>query len=160
MAHNIITISEATLADSDAILALFDEFSIHLKASDVPSQVGRSMLELVLQSPEYHVFLARMSDKQSVVGIITLYEMPNIRHGYTRAHVEDFFGSKKARRQGVGNALFSHVKKYCIDHNMPVIKLDSGNELTEAHKFYESQGGKTSERFFRFDLKQKDSTKF
>lgn len=152
----MITVTEATIADSDAILALFDEFSRHLKAPDVPSKVGRLMLEHVLQQPQYHVFLARQSQSHNAVGMITLYELPNIRHGYTRGHIEDFFVSEMARRQGVGNALFSHVKKYCAQHHMPVIKLDSGNELVGAHQFYERQGGKTSERFFRFDISVED----
>jgi GNAT superfamily N-acetyltransferase len=153
----MITVTEATIADSDAILALFDEFSRHLKAPDVPSKVGRLMLEHVLQQPQYHVFLARESQSRNAMGMITLYELPNIRHGYTLGHIEDFFVSEQVRRQGVGSALFSFVKKYCADRNISVIKLDSGNELTSAHRFYESQGGKTSERFFRFDISLSES---
>ena len=52
----------------------------------------------------------------------------------------------------MGTQLFNAVKDYCRKNNIKVIKLDSGNELTSAHKFYEKNGGRTSERFFRFDL--------
>ena len=59
---------------------------------------------------------------------------------------------KEYRRKGVGKALFDALKTWCKKHNVNVIKLDSGLELPDAHKFYESMGGKFTEKMFRFDL--------
>lgn len=145
-----ITVRVATTSDADDILALYDEFSRMLKAADVPSEVGRAQLEEVLERPDTHVFIATWNGR--AVGLLSFYILPNIRHGYKRGHVEDFFVSESARRQGAGSALFHAAKEYCRNNNLPVIKLDSGNQLKGAHLFYERHGGKTTERFFRFDI--------
>ena len=78
--------------------------------------------------------------------------LPNIRHGWHRGHIEDFFVTNTERGKGTGTKLLNFIKDYCQQNNIKVIKLDSGNELTAAHKFYEKNGGKTTERFFRFDI--------
>jgi GNAT superfamily N-acetyltransferase len=147
----MIHVREATNNDADSILALYDEFSRMLQANDVPSQVGKRELEEVLDRPDTHIFLA-VNEADDAVGLLSFYVLPNIRHGYKRGHVEDFFVSEKARGAGVGQALFAYTKDFCRKNALPVIKLDSGNELLGAHRFYEKQGGKTSERFFRFDI--------
>lgn len=145
-----VTVRFATTSDADEILALYDEFSRMLEANDVPSEVGRTQLEEILTRSDTHVFLAIQNGH--TVGLLSFYVLPNVRHGYKRGHVEDFFVSESARSQGVGQALFGAVKDYCRTHHLPVIKLDSGNDLKAAHAFYEKQGGTTTERFFRFDI--------
>lgn len=140
----------ATLKDKKQILKLFDEFSVLLSAEDIPSEVGGEILDEVLSRKDTMIFVAEEDNK--LIGLISFYILPNIRHGMKRGHIEDTFVTSNARRKGVGGALFSAVKDYCIKNNIKVIKLASGNELTEAHKFYEENGGKTTEKFFRFDI--------
>jgi len=140
----------ATIKDKEYILKLFDEFSVLLGAEDVPSEVGGEILDEVLSRKDTMIFVAEEGDK--LIGLISFYVLPNIRHGRKRGHIEDTFVTSNARGKGVGGALFSAVKDYCIKNNIKVIKLASGSELTGAHKFYEENGGKTTERFFRFDI--------
>jgi GNAT superfamily N-acetyltransferase len=140
----------ATKKDKEQVLHLFDEFSTFLKAEDVPSKVGGKIFDEIVSRKDTMIFVAEENNK--LVGLITFYLLPNIRHGFRRGHIEDFFVTSIMQGKGVGTALFSAVKKYCIKNNIKVIKLDSNLELPEAHKFYEEMGGKTTERFFRFDL--------
>lgn len=145
-----MTIRLATAQDKQGVLRIFDEFSALLNASDVPSVVGGKIFDEVISREDTHVFIAE--DDGEIVGVATLYLLPNIRHGWRRGHIEDFFVTSTKRSRGVGTALFTAIKEYCRDHSIKVIKLDSGNELVKAHSFYEKHGGKTTERFFRFDL--------
>ena len=140
----------ATQKDKEQILQLFDEFSILFKAEDIPSKVGGEIFDEIIKRKDTMIFVAE--ENNILVGLINLYLLPNIRHGWKRGHIEDFFVTSNMRGKGVGTALFSAVKDYCIKNNIKVIKLDSNNELTNTHKFYEENGGKTTERFFRFDL--------
>ena len=91
-------------------------------------------------------------DNDELVGLATFYLLSNIRHGRKRGHIEDFFVSVKAHRQGIDTKLFQAITDFAKNNDVKVIKWDSGNELTTAHKFYEKMGGITSERFFRLDL--------
>ncbi len=140
----------ATAVDRDHIMALLDAFSAMLHASDTPSKIGAPILDEVLERPDTHIFVAE--EDGQLFGLIFFYLLPNVRHGYHRGHIEDFFVSASARRKGVATALFAAVTEYCRAYGITVIKLDSGNDLTGAHAFYESLGGRSTERFFRFDL--------
>jgi GNAT superfamily N-acetyltransferase len=97
------------------------------------------------------IFVAEEAEK--VLGVITFYILPSTRHGSHRGHIEDCVVSKTARGKGVGTQLLDAVKEYCKQNNIKVFKLDSGSYLTDAHKFYEKNGGKQTEKMFRFDIK-------
>ena len=140
----------AKIKDKEQILKLFDEFSVLLGSKDVPSKVGEAILDEVLSRNDTMIFVAEEDNR--LIGLMSFYILPNIRHGRKRGHIEDTFVTSNARKRGVGRALFLTVKDHCIKNNIKVIKLASGNELKNAHKFYEANGGKTSERFFRFDF--------
>jgi len=141
----------ATQKDKKQIFKLLDEFSLLRKAKDIPSVVGGKIFDEVISKKDAKIFVAEKNSK--LIGTVTLHLLPNIRHGYYQGYLEHFFVTKDWRSKGIGTALFETVKDYCRKNNISVIKLHSGNELKDAHKFYEAQGGKTTERFFRFDIK-------
>lgn len=140
----------ATSEDKGQVLKLFDEFSSMLQAREIPSQVGGKIFDEIINREDTKIFIA--DNNGELQGLVTFYLLPNIRHGWHRGHIEDFFITSNARNKGVGTQLLSFIKDYCRKNNIKVIKLDSGNELINAHKFYEKNGGKTTERFFRFDI--------
>jgi GNAT superfamily N-acetyltransferase len=145
-----MTIRTATMQDKDNVLKLFDEFNSLLKANETLSEKSSAIFDEIVSRNDTKIFIAE--EDGQVLGITTLYLLPNIRHGWHRGHIEDFFVTADSRGKGVGTQLFNGVKDYCVNNGIKVIKLDSGNELVNAHKFYEKNGGKTTERFFRFDL--------
>lgn len=145
-----MTIRLATSEDKEQVLKLFDEFSSLLKAKEVPSQIGGKIFDEIMSRTDTKIFVAE--ENGNLLGLSTFYLLPNIRHGWHRGHIEDFFVSDMARHKGVGTKLLTFIKDYCKTNNIKVIKLDSGNELTDAHRFYEKNGGKTTERFFRIDI--------
>lgn len=140
----------STAKDKKDVLTLFDEFSTFIEAKEKPSLVGGDIFDEIISRNDTYIFVAEENKK--LIGLVTFYLLPNIRHGWHRGHIEDFFITKTMRGKRVGSQLLNAVKEFCQKHNIKVIKLDSGNELTDAHKFYEKNGGKTTERFFRFDL--------
>ncbi len=140
----------ATNKDKEQLLRLLDEFSLLLKADDVPSAVGSETFGKVINRTDIKMFVAEEDNK--LVGTATLYVLPNIRHGCLRGHIEDFFITQNMRNRGVGTAILNAIKDFCRKNNIRVVKLSSGNELVGAHKFYEKMDGKTTERFFRFDF--------
>ena len=145
-----MTIRLATAQDKNKVLKLFDEFSHMFHAKETPSKVGGKIFDEIITRSDTKIFVAEENDE--LQGLVTFYIIPNIRHGWHRGHIEDFFVTKTVRNKGIGTQLLSFIKDYCRKNNIKVIKLDSGNELVNAHMFYEKNGGKTTERFFRFDI--------
>ena len=93
-----------------------------------------------------------LDEKGKLLGMITFYLLPNIKHGLYRGHIEDVIVTQTARRRGVGSKLLTFVKKYCKDNGIKVIKLDSDHKLIWAHQFYTRNGGMQTELMFRFDI--------
>ena len=77
-------------------------------------------------------------------GLASIAAMVRSQHS---VHVIDFVNKK------VGSKIFDRIKDYCHKNNIRVIKLDSGNDNIEAHRFYQKNGGKQTEKMFRFDLR-------
>lgn len=150
-----MTIRLATSQDKDQVLTLFDELASLFQEKQIPSLVGGEIFDEVIRRKDTMIFVAE--ENGQLRGFVTFYLIPNIKHGWHRGHIEDFFVTGKVRGKGVGTQLFDFIKQYCKENSINVIKLDSGNELTNAHKFYEKNGGKTTERFFRFDIGKYDS---
>ncbi len=145
-----MTIRVATVKDKVQIMQLFDEFSALLHAKEIPSQIGGKIFDEILERSDTKIFVAEEKDK--LLGFVTFYLLPNIRHGWHRGHIEDFFVTDSARGNRVGTELFTAIKEYCKKNSIKVIKLDSGNELSDAHRFYQKNGGRFTEKMFRFDL--------
>jgi GNAT superfamily N-acetyltransferase len=147
----------ATAADKEQILKLLDELGTEInlqkgleKIETEAQEVGAPILDEILQRKDTLIFVA--DDNTTLLGLVTFYILPIIRHGWHRGHIEDVVVRETARGQGVGTQMFDAIKKYCKDSNIKVIKLDSGLELEDAHRFYEKNGGKFTEKMFRFDL--------
>lgn len=147
----------ATKKDKEKVLALLDELGeeVNKKMGYSPhnaeaQKVGGPIFDEIVSRKDTLIFVAEKDSK--LLGLVTFYLLPNMRHGWRRGHIEDAVVSESARGQGVGSQLFDTVKKYCRKNNIKVIKLDSGIDLVEAHKFYEKNGGKFTEKMFRFDL--------
>lgn len=153
-----MTVRLATPKDKMAVLSLMDELGeeINKKRGYSPhnaeaSRVGGGMFDEVVRRKDTTIFVAEEDGK--LVGLMTFYLLPNLRHGFYGGHIEDVVVSAPHRRKGIGTALFAAVKQYCVTHGVSVIKLDSALQLTEAHAFYERQGGVHTEIMYRFDLK-------
>ena len=150
-------VRRATIEDKESILSLLDEIGEEINRTRgysphnaEASRVGGAMVEEVLARKDTMIFVA--SEKRLLVGMLSFYLLPNMRHGFYGGHVEDIVVTKALRGKGIGTKLFTALKKYCASHHISVIKLDSGIELPDAHRFYEHQGGKFTEKMFRFDL--------
>lgn len=140
----------AVFDDKAQVLKLFDEFSLLIKAKEIPSEVGGPIFDEIISRDDTKIFV--VEDNGQMLGLATFYLLPNIRHGWKRGHIEDFFITDSARGKGIGTFLLSSIKDYCRKNNIKVIKLHSGKDLLKAHHFYEKNGGRTTERFFRFDI--------
>ena len=144
--------------DRKQVLELLDEFGIvinkkisYSRGNTEAQKVGGPIFNEIIKRKDTMIFLA--VEKGNIIGLATFYLLPNIRHGWNRGHVEDFIVSEKMRRKGTGSKLMKSIKIYCRKNKIKVIKLDTALELKEAHRFYEKNGGKYTEKMYRFDIK-------
>jgi GNAT superfamily N-acetyltransferase len=152
-----MTIRFATKEDGLKVLAVLDElfalgYTLRKEEVKIPPNTNERlvMFEKLLDGDDTSVFVAE--EKGKIVGVVDLYLFPNMGRGEVRAKIEHFVVTENMRGKGVGTKLFTAVKKYCQEKGVKVLKLTSGVELKEAHRFYEKNGGRFTEKMFRFEL--------
>jgi GNAT superfamily N-acetyltransferase len=151
----------AKLKDKKAVLSLLDELIKEVnRTSGKPAvlteehelrEKREKIYEELINRQDVKIFVAQ--EGANLLGMADLFIVPIMRRGYYQGHIEDFVVTEMIRGKGIGTAILHAIKEYCIKNNIQVIKLTSAFELEPAHKFYEKQGGKHTEKMFRFDLK-------
>lgn len=147
----------ATAEDEKSVLQLLDRLGEDLNKNRGYSptnldaiKIGGPIFRDVVGRKDIMIFV--YEENNAIIGLVTFYLIPSIRHGNYRGHIEDLVVDNSYRRKGIASQLMDAVKKYCKENNIKVIKLDSGNELKNAHSFYIKNDGKQTEKMFRFDI--------
>jgi len=147
----------ATKDDKHEVLRLLDELGeevnkrIGYSPHNVEAQkLGGKIYEEIISRDDIKIFVAEENGK--LIAVTTFFLAPYIRHGCYRGHIEDFVVSAKYRNRGVGSKIFTEIKKYCRKNKIPVIKLNSMLNNKPAHDFYQKNGGRFTEKMFRFDM--------
>jgi len=108
-------------------------------------------LEDAIESDDAIVLVATGPDGV-VVGFLTGYfDLHSVRFG-PRCWVEDFAVDPSHRSRGVGKQLLEAIKGWARERGATHLELDSGNARTDAHRFYEREGGDGGSRSFHWSL--------
>lgn len=155
-----MTIRFAEPNDKDQVLQLLDELVAEVNKRRVATgnapkiesdQIARGRLyEEEILRDDVKIFVAEEDNK--LIGMAEFFIVPNLRRGYYRGEIESFVVTEKIRGKGIGTKLLNAIFNFCKENNIKIIKLTSGLELVDAHKFYEHHGGKYTERMYRFEL--------
>jgi putative acetyltransferase len=85
-----------------------------------------------LLAPHIHFFTARDGDLVCGTGALA------VKDGY--GEVKSMFVAEEARGKGVADALLRQIEDQAREENLPLLKLETGNALHVAHKFYRRHG--------------------
>ena len=136
-----ITIREATAADLEDVLALYEGIE------DSPQQVlpldeARAMLAQFARYPSYRLWVACDADQgDTVVGSYALLVMHNLAHrGAPSAIAEDVVVALGRQGQGIGRHMMAHAVQQARAAGCYKLALSSNAKRTAAHAFYESLG--------------------
>jgi ribosomal protein S18 acetylase RimI-like enzyme len=130
-----MTIREAQLEDIAAInqintLDLQHEYSL---------EKAKEQFTYLLNSPVNQVFVKEIAGQ--VVGYIQLSEYVCL-YGPRLMNVLGLAVNKTFQGQGIGKELLTKGEQWALESGAEGIRLNSGVERTEAHKFYEHLGYK------------------
>ena len=86
------------------------------------------------------------------VGFCTVYlDILSVRFGQ-RSWVEDLAVHPEQRSQGIGHRLLTAAQDWARQHGATHLELDSGNDRTRAHRFYESRRPASRSQCFSWTL--------
>lgn len=147
----------ARSSDQKQILKLLEELidNATKKGVSAPKHIGtREEKEAILKEAmkRNDIYFFVVEDNKKLLGLAEIFIVPIVRRGYYQGVVESLIVTEGMRGKGIGSMLFDRVKEFCKQKNIRVIKLTSGVQLTNSHRFYERHGGKFTEKLFKFDL--------
>jgi GNAT superfamily N-acetyltransferase len=131
----------ATAADADAVLEMY-EWLFEAPGAPPPNweeTAGRERLLATIEGEGSEMLVAL--DDGELVGFCSAYiDLLSIRYG-PRCWVEDLAVDPDQRSNGVGSALLAAARAWATDQGASHLQLVSAEARTDAHRFYEREGG-------------------
>ena len=144
-----VQVREATVADLDLIVPLFDAYRrFYRQSSDLPN--ARSFLQARLDHRQSTIFLAL--DELEAVGFTQLYPSFSSVSMARIFILNDLFVSPEARGKGVGSALLAAAAEF--GRQACAVRLVLGTERTNtvAQSVYERMGWVRDRSFYTYEL--------
>ncbi len=142
----MITTRLATLADLDAVAALFDAYrQFYQQPADL--DLARRFIEARLQRDESVVIVASNAD-QAIVGICQLYPTFCSVEAKPVYVLYDLYVDASARRSGAGSALLRAAERLARERGMARMELSTARTNTTAQAVYEKLGWVRNDAFF------------
>ncbi len=148
----MVTIREAEPGEEAGILPMYEW--LFAPPGSRPPQWDREAalrrLTEAIVSPRSTILVAE--DGGASIAFCTAYvEFSSVRFG-RRCWVEDFAVDPARRSQGVGTALLHTAKEWAQNAGATHLELDSGMARSDAHRFYEREGGTRQSYTFGWEL--------
>ena len=142
----MITTRLATLADLDAVAALFDAYR---QFYEQPADLGvaRRFIEARLQRDESVVIVACNADR-AIVGICQLYPTFCSVEAKPVYVLYDLYVDASVRRSGAGSALLRAAEQLARERGMARMELSTARTNTTAQSVYEALGWVRNDAFF------------
>jgi ribosomal protein S18 acetylase RimI-like enzyme len=130
---NDMVIRELTRDDLPSLLELYKQLF-----RDAPTEVTDELWEqIILQGGK--IFAAVDGDVVAASCAVSL--IPNIPHnGRPLGYIENVITHADYRRMGLGRQVMTRAVDYAKENNCYRVFLESGENRTEAHEFYQSLG--------------------
>lgn len=145
-------VREARAGEEDAIVPLIEW--LFAPPGRVPRNWdeihAKAALRSAIAAADAVVLLAQ--DGEDLCGVCTAYlDLDSVRFG-PRCWIEDLAVDPNRRSRGVGAALLAAAKDWARAHGATHLELDSASARTDAHRFYEREGGEATGKQFAWEL--------
>lgn len=144
----------ATEADLPELIELLTQLSLDAPREDLgpplPDSYRRAFAEIAADSRQRLLVVERDG---RIVGSATLVIVPNLSHqGRPYALAENVVVDESARGSGYGELLMRHAMEEARRAGCYKLVLTSNKQRTDAHRFYQRLGFRTTSEGFRIDF--------
>ncbi len=145
-----IKIRAATKNDILTILELLYEMQRPKPKTKSEKTKFRKLILQYLSEGDKKILVA--DDGSKVVGLVSLMFLSKLNRIGKELYIPELVVAKKYRRLGVGKLLIESCTSIAKRKNCFRIRLESGKQRKEAHKFYPSLGFEQSALSYNFNL--------
>lgn len=150
--NNQIQIYQATIADLDQIVPVFDEYRVfYEQESDLEG--AKQFLFSHFEHRESVIFMAKSSVTGECAGFAQLYPVFSSISMRRAWILNDLFVLAPYRKQGIAKMLIIGVSDFARQTKAKGIELSTAFNNTDAQRLYEQFGFTRDEEFYHYNLK-------
>ena len=146
-----ITIRESTYDDMPSLLELLYELGRPKPQADNELEKFTALLKNYMQEDDKKILVAQI-DNSKIIGMISMIFLSRLNQNTSEMYVPELIVSQNYHSKGIGKKLLNFSIKLGKEKKCHRIRLESGNQRIESHKFYRHLGFEDSSIFFTKNL--------
>ena len=146
-----ITIRESTYDDIPSLLELLDELGRPKPQTDNELEKFTALLKNYMQEDDKKILVAQI-DNSKIIGMISMVFLSRLNQNTSEMYVPELIVSQNYHSKGIGKKLINFSIELGKEKKCHRIRLESGNQRIESHKFYKHLGFEDSSIFFTKNL--------
>ena len=146
-----ITIRESTYDDIPSLLELLDELGRPKPQKDNELEKFTALLKNYMQEDDKKILVAQI-DNSKIIGMISMVFLSRLNQNTSEMYVPELIVSQNYHSKGIGKKLINFSIEIGKEKKCHRIRLESGNQRIESHKFYKHLGFEDSSIFFTKNL--------
>ena len=145
------TIRESTYDDIPSLLELLYELGRPKPQKDDELETFTKLLKTYMQEDNKKILVAEIENSK-IVGMMSIVFLSRLNQNTLEMYVPELIVSQNYRSNGIGKKLINFSIDIGKEKKCHRMRLESGNQRTESHKFYRNLGFQTSSIFFTKNL--------
>ena len=146
-----IAIRESTYDDIPSLLELLDELGRPKPQTDNELEKFTALLKNYMQEDDKKILVAQI-DNSKIIGMISMVFLSRLNQNTSEMYVPELIVSQNYHSKGIGKKLINFSIELGKEKKCHRIRLESGNQRIESHKFYKHLGFEDSSIFFTKNL--------
>ena len=146
-----VTIRESIHDDIPLILELLYELGRQKPQKDSELEKFEKLLKNYMQEDDKKILVAQDNDSK-IIGMISMVFLSRLNQNTLEMYVPELIVSQNYRSKGIGKKLINSSIEFGKEKKCHRIRLESGNQRIESHKFYKHLGFENSSVFFTKNL--------
>ena len=146
-----IAIRESTYDDIPSLLELLDELGRPKPQTDNELEKFTALLKNYMQEDDKKILVAQIVNSK-IIGMISIVFLSRLNQNTSEMYVPELIVSQNYHSKGIGKKLLNFSIKLGKEKKCHRIRLESGNQRIESHKFYKHLGFEDSSIFFTKNL--------
>ena len=148
--ENII-IRESTFDDIPSLLELLYELGRPKPQKDNELETFIKLLKNYMQEDDRKILVAQIKNLK-IIGMMSIVFLSRLNQNTLEMYVPELIVSQNHHYRGIGKKLINFSIELGKEKKCHRMRLESGNQRIESHKFYKHLGFKNSSIFFTKNL--------
>jgi ribosomal protein S18 acetylase RimI-like enzyme len=145
-----ISVRNATDKDIPVILDLLYKLGRPKAKNDSEMEVFEKQIKQYISNSDKQILVAELDSK--IIGMISLMFISRLNRDKLELYIPELIVSEENRRKGFGNKLIEQCIKIAKEKKCYRIRLESGNQRIETHRFYKILGFTQHALSFTLDI--------